>query len=192
MEMTSGGEQPLRSSFWDRSASCCQWVPVPCPHQPQGGCSNLVMSSRSLAVSPSPSPSSVHWLLSFKAVASVAGAITTPGGRKEWEQRASPVENGAAWPPSCSSQHPTKGNMSASWGWPVAASKKRSWGLSCWFSGLRSCSPSAGGPGSIPGWGTRSHRAQLRVLMPQLKILHTATKIEDPPCHNWDQVQSKK
>ena len=30
----------------------------------------------------------------------------------------------------------------------------------------------AGDPGSIPGQGTRSH-------MPQLKILHAATKIED-------------
>ena len=35
----------------------------------------------------------------------------------------------------------------------------------------------AGGLGLIPGWGTRSH-------MPQLKILHAAMKTEDPKCFN--------
>ena len=35
---------------------------------------------------------------------------------------------------------------------------------------LRCCAPNAGGPGSIPGQGTRS-------CLPQLKILHTAMKI---------------
>ena len=34
----------------------------------------------------------------------------------------------------------------------------------------------AGGPGSIPGQGTRSHMPQLRVPMLQLKIPHAATK----------------
>ncbi|TEA37634.1 hypothetical protein DBR06_SOUSAS5310072, partial [Sousa chinensis] len=37
---------------------------------------------------------------------------------------------------------------------------------------LRLCSPNAGGLGSIPGQGTRSH-------MPQLKTLHAAMTI---PC----------
>ena len=37
--------------------------------------------------------------------------------------------------------------------------------------------PNAGGPGSIPGQGTRSH-------MPQLKILFAASKIEDLMCHD--------
>ena len=41
---------------------------------------------------------------------------------------------------------------------------------------LRLCTPNAGGPGSIPGQGTRSHRLQLRVCMLQLKITHAATK----------------
>ena len=40
------------------------------------------------------------------------------------------------------------------------------------------------GPGSIPGQETRSHMLQLRVRMPQLKIPHAATKIEDPECCN--------
>ena len=44
---------------------------------------------------------------------------------------------------------------------------------------VRLCAPNAGGPGSIPGWGTRSHRPQLRVRMQQLKIPHAAMKI---PC----------
>ena len=39
---------------------------------------------------------------------------------------------------------------------------------------LRLPAPSAGGSGSIPGQETRSH-------MPQLKILHAAAKIQDPP-----------
>ena len=34
---------------------------------------------------------------------------------------------------------------------------------------LKLHAPSAGGLGSIPGQGTRSHMLQLRVLMPQLK-----------------------
>ncbi|TEA32356.1 hypothetical protein DBR06_SOUSAS5210050, partial [Sousa chinensis] len=37
--------------------------------------------------------------------------------------------------------------------------------------------PNAGGPGSIPGQGTRSHIPQLRVCTPHLKIPHLATKI---------------
>ena len=36
--------------------------------------------------------------------------------------------------------------------------------------------PNAGGRGSIPGQGTRSHIPQLRVCMPQLEIPHAATK----------------
>ena len=42
---------------------------------------------------------------------------------------------------------------------------------------LRLCAPNAGGPGLIPGQGTRPH-------MPQLKILSAAMKIEDPGCCN--------
>ena len=37
--------------------------------------------------------------------------------------------------------------------------------------------PNTGGPGSIPGQGTRFHMAQLRVHMLHLKILHAAIKI---------------
>ena len=36
--------------------------------------------------------------------------------------------------------------------------------------------PTAGGPGSIPGQGTRSHLPQLRVHMLKLRLPHTATK----------------
>ena len=35
---------------------------------------------------------------------------------------------------------------------------------------LRLHTPNAGGPGSSPGQGTKSHMPQLRVHMPQLKI----------------------
>ena len=40
---------------------------------------------------------------------------------------------------------------------------------------LRLHTPNAGGPGLIPGQGTRSCMPQLRAHMPQLKILHAAT-----------------
>ena len=48
---------------------------------------------------------------------------------------------------------------------------------------LRLCLLSAGGPGSIPGLGTRSHMLQLRVLIAPL---------EDPACHNEDLEQPNK
>ena len=48
---------------------------------------------------------------------------------------------------------------------------------------LRLCS-NAGGLGSIPCQGTRSHVLQPRIHMPQLKISHAATNVKDPTCHN--------
>ena len=48
--------------------------------------------------------------------------------------------------------------------------------------GLRLHSPNSGGPGLIPGQGTRSHTLQL-------KVLHAATKIKDPVCRNYDLAQ---
>ncbi|TEA28337.1 hypothetical protein DBR06_SOUSAS3310140, partial [Sousa chinensis] len=42
---------------------------------------------------------------------------------------------------------------------------------------VRLHAPNVGGPGSIPGWGTRSLMMQLRGRMPQLKILQAAKKI---------------
>ena len=42
---------------------------------------------------------------------------------------------------------------------------------------LRLCAPNTGGPGLIPGQGTRARMTQLRACMPQLKILHAAMKI---------------
>ena len=38
--------------------------------------------------------------------------------------------------------------------------------------------PNAGALGSIPGQGTGAYMLQLRVHMPQLKILHAATKTQ--------------
>ena len=43
---------------------------------------------------------------------------------------------------------------------------------------LRRHAPSAGGLGSIPGQGGRSHTPQLRVCMPQLKISLAASKAQ--------------
>ena len=48
---------------------------------------------------------------------------------------------------------------------------------------LRLCS-NAGGLGSIPSQGTRSHVLQPRIHMPQLKISHATTNVKDPTCHN--------
>ena len=45
---------------------------------------------------------------------------------------------------------------------------------------LRLYIPNAGGPGLIPGQGTRSHTLQLK------KIPHAAMKIEDPEGRNQD------
>ena len=61
--------------------------------------------------------------------------------------------------------------------------KGHCWGAPWWSSGW-DCTPNAGGPGSIPGQGTRSHTAQLRVSKPQLKILCAANWKADPACHN--------
>ena len=43
---------------------------------------------------------------------------------------------------------------------------------------LRLHAPSAWGPGSIPGQGTRSHRPQLRVCVPHLEIWHAAAETQ--------------
>ena len=45
------------------------------------------------------------------------------------------------------------------------------------------------GPRFDPWWGTRSHMLQPRVHMPQLKILHATTKMEDI---TWDPAQPNK
>ncbi|TEA35737.1 hypothetical protein DBR06_SOUSAS1110094, partial [Sousa chinensis] len=53
---------------------------------------------------------------------------------------------------------------------------------------VRLWAPNAGGPGSIPGWGTRSHmhaatkssHAAMKIPHATVKILHVATK--DPAC----------
>ena len=54
--------------------------------------------------------------------------------------------------------------------------KSKDIGLSLAVQWLRLHAPNAGGPGSIPGGGTRSHMPQLRVPMQQLKIPHATTK----------------
>ena len=57
--------------------------------------------------------------------------------------------------------------------------------------GLRLHNPDAGGSDSIPGQGTRSHMLQPRIHMPQLKMLHAATKMEDPT-NKTNSTQKKK
>ena len=49
-------------------------------------------------------------------------------------------------------------------------------GISLVVQWLRLSSPTAGGPGLIPGQGTRSHLLQLRVHILQLEILHATAK----------------
>ena len=44
---------------------------------------------------------------------------------------------------------------------------------------LQLCAPNTGGPGLIPGWGTRSHILHLRVHVLHLEIFHASTKMED-------------
>ena len=49
---------------------------------------------------------------------------------------------------------------------------------------LRLCASNTGGPGLIPGQSTRSRMLQLRVLVPQLNILHAPTNYL--ACHSED------
>ena len=51
---------------------------------------------------------------------------------------------------------------------------------------LRLCTPNAGGLGSIPSQGSRSHMPQLRVLTLQLNIPHAITKTR------CDQMKKRK
>ena len=60
--------------------------------------------------------------------------------------------------------------------WEFHIVKNNMGGTSLVVQWLRLRAPNTGGPGSIPGQGTRSHMPQLRVFMPQLKTLHAATK----------------
>ena len=49
---------------------------------------------------------------------------------------------------------------------------------------LRLHPPNAGGLGSVPGQEIRFHLWQLKVWMPQLKILHAANKTWEQPNSN--------
>ena len=69
------------------------------------------------------------------------------------------------------------------WNIKISQTKTSFIGTSLVVQQLRLCAPNAGGPGSIPGQGTRSHMLQLKVLHAttkdptyQLKNLHAATK----------------
>ena len=52
------------------------------------------------------------------------------------------------------------------------------WGASLVILYIGFSTANAGGPGSIPGQGTRSHTPWLRVHVPQLKILYATTKTQ--------------
>ena len=57
---------------------------------------------------------------------------------------------------------------------------------------LKLCAPNAGGPNLIPGQETRFHLLQLRVCMPQVKILHPTMKMDDPAYHHQDLAHPNK
>ena len=54
---------------------------------------------------------------------------------------------------------------------------------------LRLCAPSGGGPGLIPGQGTRDHMLQPRVHRLRLETPRVIAKTKDPSCCSWDLVQ---
>ena len=61
---------------------------------------------------------------------------------------------------------------------------------------LRLCTPSEGGPGSIPGQVIGSYIPELRIHVPQLKLSYATTKEpacgnKDPECHSQDSEQPK-
>ena len=55
---------------------------------------------------------------------------------------------------------------------------------------LRLCAPNAGGPGLIPGQGTRSHMLQLRPRMPQLRPC--MPQLKDPALRSEDSARSNR
>ena len=71
--------------------------------------------------------------------------------------------------------------MGVEWKWDIASKKHVTYhasGTSLVVQWLRLCAAKAGGLGSIPAQGTRSHMPQLRSWMSQLKISNAA--IKDP------------
>ena len=52
------------------------------------------------------------------------------------------------------------------------------WGTCLVVQWLSLCTPNAGGPGSIPGQGTRPHVKQIRVCMPQLRLVQSNKEIK--------------
>ena len=62
------------------------------------------------------------------------------------------------------------------WGQQQLESAEEDTGTSLVGRWLRLCIRSAGGQGSVPGQGARSHMPQLRVLMLQLQISRAETK----------------
>ena len=74
----------------------------------------------------------------------------------------------------------------------VAVSNSKCWETSLVVQWLRLSALNAGGLGSTPSQGTRSHKLQLRVCLLQLKIPHAMTKMEDPLCLNKDWLRQIK
>ena len=79
--------------------------------------------------------------------------------------------------PERKAQGNTGGRKSAPGGEGMQRGNKEIRGTLLVLQWLRLQAPNTGGPGSIPGQGTRSH-------MPQLKILHAAMKIKNPKSRN--------
>ena len=91
------------------------------------------------------------------------------------------THNGLGWRPF-SGEGSEKGAID--WRWEeITGNRKVGWGTSLAVQWLRLCAPSAVAPGLIPGQETSSHMLQLRVHMPQLKILHAATKTQHGQMH---------
>ena len=78
------------------------------------------------------------------------------------------------------------------WGSHKAAVISRlNWGTSLVVQWLRLHALNAGGPGSIPGQGTRSLMPQLKILHVTTKIPHVATKILRAATKTWHSQRYK-
>ena len=89
------------------------------------------------------------------------------------------VKVSRTWTPACSScQESFPAKLSPKGGVPSPRDYSNASGISLLIQWLRLPVLKAGGPGSIPGQGTRSHMPQLRVFMPQRrsKIPHSTAK----------------
>ena len=95
------------------------------------------------------------------------------------------THRGSSAPPGTARLLCSHPNQSGTEGLSLLLNRKLQTGISLVVRWLRLQGPNAGGPGSIPGQGTRPHVLQLKT--PQATV-----ETDDPKCHNSDLMQPNK